>query len=56
MAKVEALGFNREQVFRQSLITPACGLGSRDATTAKRAIELVRDVSGSLRAEFLGAK
>jgi methionine synthase II (cobalamin-independent) len=56
VAKVEALGFKREQVLRQSLITPACGLGSRDAATAKRALALVRDLSASLRREFLGAK
>jgi methionine synthase II (cobalamin-independent) len=56
LAKVEALGFKREQVLRQSLITPACGLGSRDAATAKQALTLVRDVSASLRGEFLGAK
>lgn len=56
VAKVEALGFKREQVFRQSLITPACGLGSRDAATAKQALTLVRDLAASLGAEFLGAK
>jgi hypothetical protein len=56
VAKVEALGFKREQVFRQSLITPACGLGSRDAATARQALTLVRDLAASLRAEFLGAK
>ena len=41
VAKVEALGFKREQVLRQSLITPACGLGSRDGATATRALALV---------------
>jgi methionine synthase II (cobalamin-independent) len=53
-AKVEALGFKREQVLRQSLITPACGLGTRDPATAQRAQELVRDLSAGLRREFLG--
>jgi len=56
VAKVEALGFKREQVLRQSLITPACGLGPRDAETAKRALTLVRDVSAELRREFFGMK
>ena len=55
LAKVEALGFEREQVLKQSLITPACGLGSRDAATAARALGLARDLASSLRAEFLGA-
>ncbi|MCX5656210.1 MAG: hypothetical protein NTY65_16355 [Planctomycetota bacterium] len=53
VAKVEALGFKREQVLRQSLITPACGLGSRDGATAKRALTLVRDLAAGLRREFL---
>jgi len=56
VAKVEALGFKREQVLRQSLITPACGLGPRDAETAARALTLVRDVSADLRREYLGEK
>ena len=52
--KVEALGFKRDQVLRQSLITPACGLGTRDLPTAARALELVRDLAAGLRREFLG--
>ena len=56
VAKVEALGFTRDQVLAQSLITPACGLGSRDLETAQRALELVRDLSASLRRQYLGAK
>ncbi len=54
LKKVEALGFTREQVLRQSLITPACGLGTREIDTAARALELVRDLSAGLRQEFLG--
>jgi methionine synthase II (cobalamin-independent) len=53
VAKVEALGFNRDQVLRQSLITPACGLGTRDLPTAQQALELVRDISTGLQREFL---
>jgi len=53
VAKVEALGFSREQVLKQSLITPACGLGTRPAA-ARRALELVRDLAATLRAEHLG--
>jgi hypothetical protein len=54
LAKVEALGFSREQVLRQSLITPACGLGTRSLDTAQRALELARDLAAALRAEYLG--
>jgi methionine synthase II (cobalamin-independent) len=49
VAKVEALGFRREQVLAQSLITPACGLGTRDPATAQRALELTRDLAAALR-------
>ena len=52
--KVEALGFEREQVLRQSLITPACGIGTRDADTARRAFSLVHDLAADLRREYLG--
>ena len=52
--KVEALGFARDQILRQSLITPACGLGTRDADTARRAFAMVHDLAASLRAEYLG--
>ncbi|MCX5676842.1 MAG: hypothetical protein NTX87_17770 [Planctomycetota bacterium] len=56
VAKVEALGFTRDQVLAQSLITPACGLGSRDLETAERALALVRDLAASLRRAHFGAK
>lgn len=54
VAKVEALGFKRDQVLAQSLITPACGLGSRDLETAQRALGLVRDLAASLRQAHFG--
>ena len=53
VAKVEALGFRREDILRQSLITPSCGLGTRDAATAACATTLAHDLAASLRAEFL---
>jgi len=53
--KVEALGFRREQVLRQSLVTPACGLGTRSMDTARHALGLARDVAAALRREYLGA-
>ncbi len=55
LAKVEALGFSREQVLKQSLITPACGLGTRSLDAAQRALELGRDLAASLRAEYRDA-
>jgi len=54
-ATVEALGFKRDQVLAQSLITPACGLGSRDLETAERALTLTRDLAMSLRRAHFGA-
>lgn len=55
LAKVEALGYAREQVVRQSLVTPACGLGTRPLATAERAFRLTRDLAERLRGECLGA-
>ena len=55
VARVEALGFPREQVLRQALVTPACGLGTRPMETAARALRLARDVAAALRQRFLAA-
>jgi len=55
LAKVEALGFPREQVLRQSLMTPACGLGTRPPETAEAAFRLTHDLAERLRGEYLGA-
>ena len=54
VARVEALGFERERVLAQSLVTPACGLGSRPSEPAARAIGLARDLAANLRREYLG--
>jgi methionine synthase II (cobalamin-independent) len=54
LAKVEALGFTRATVLRQSLVTPACGLGTRPLETADRAFALTRDLAARLRKEYLG--
>lgn len=48
VAKVEALGFSREQVLRQSLLTPACGLGTRDWATAEQALKLVSGLAAEM--------
>jgi methionine synthase II (cobalamin-independent) len=52
LRKVEALGFDREQVLKQSLITPACGLGTRPLDAAQRALELARDLAAGLRQDY----
>jgi 23S rRNA G2445 N2-methylase RlmL len=44
-AQVMALGFTWEQVRAQSLVTPACGMGSLTLDLALRALELTREVS-----------
>ena len=54
LAKVQALGFTRSDVLRQSLVTPACGLGTRPLETADRAFALTRDLAERLRDEYLG--
>jgi methionine synthase II (cobalamin-independent) len=56
LEKIRPLGFEPAQVLRQSVVTPACGLGSRDIATAERALPLVRDVAATLAEEFLGAR
>ncbi len=54
VAKVEALGFSREDVLRASLVTPACGLGTRPLDAAMQALALTRDVAAGLRRDYLG--
>ncbi|MBI9074875.1 MAG: hypothetical protein JEZ02_05625 [Desulfatibacillum sp.] len=49
MKQVEALGIDRETLFSQSLITPACGTGSLDLEAALRVLELTQDVSAMIR-------
>jgi hypothetical protein len=48
-AQVEKLGFDREQLISQSLITPSCGAGSLSADMAVKALTLTRDVSEQIR-------
>jgi methionine synthase II (cobalamin-independent) len=50
-AQVMALGFTWEQVRAQSLVTPACGMGSLTLDLALRALKLTRDVSLKIRNE-----
>jgi methionine synthase II (cobalamin-independent) len=52
--QLASLGFSRDRIMRQSLITPSCGVGSLDPDTALRVLALTRDLSSVLRSE-LGA-
>lgn len=48
-AQVQALGFDRNRVLSQTLITPSCGTGSLSRDHAVRVLELTRAVSRRLR-------
>lgn len=45
-------GIDRSTLARQSIITPACGLGSASTGTAERALFMLKDVSGILRERY----
>lgn len=49
MGFLERKGMPRERLLRQSLITPACGLGSLSPQAAARALELTAALSQALR-------
>lgn len=49
MKAVQALGVDRDRLFAQSLITPACGTGSLDMKSTLKVLELTRDVSNIIR-------
>lgn len=44
-----ALGIDRETLMEQIFITPSCGTGSLDFESAKRVLELTRDLSRAVR-------
>ncbi|MBS3808579.1 MAG: hypothetical protein KGY38_00295 [Desulfobacterales bacterium] len=46
---IEGLGFDREQIVSQSLITPSCGTGSLSLEHAMRVIEMNRRLSDMIR-------
>ncbi len=50
VAQLTALGFDRKTIIEQTFITPSCGTGSLDFESAKRVLELTRDVSAAIRA------
>ncbi len=43
------LGFSRERILSQTLVTPSCGTGSISAAYAGKVLELTRDVSAMVR-------
>ena len=47
-----AAGLSMEMIVRQSLVTPSCGAGSLSPAAALRVLELLQEVSQSLRQEF----
>lgn len=47
--RIEALGFDREQIIAQSMITPSCGTGSLSMEHAMRVIEVNRRLSERIR-------
>jgi len=49
--KLVGYGLDRATVLRQSLITPACGFGSRPYEAARPAFEAAKAISDSLRSE-----
>jgi len=50
---LEARGVDRAVLARQSIISPACGLGPTSVEAAERALFLLEDVSGTLRKRYL---
>ncbi len=49
-SRLADMGFDPEQVRRQTLITPSCGMGARSEDEALRILELTRGLSDAIRA------
>jgi hypothetical protein len=49
MERLAAAGIDRTAILRQSLITPACGLGSLDPAQAEAILRLTREVSDRMQ-------
>jgi hypothetical protein len=50
--KLTAAGLTPEKIARQSLVTPSCGAGSLSKAAALGVLEMLQEVSKSLRQEF----
>jgi len=53
LEELEELGVPKEQVVKQTLITPSCGTGTVTEKQASRVLEMTRDVSALIRERFL---
>lgn len=51
VSRLEALGIDRARILAQSLITPSCGTGSLSPSDAIKVLEMIREVSETLRAQ-----
>lgn len=49
MQQLTALGFDRAEILKQSLITPSCGAGSLSPELAERVLFLTKEVSAIIR-------
>jgi methionine synthase II (cobalamin-independent) len=49
IGRLQALGFSRERIVRQLLVTPSCGTGSLNLAQAEKVLELTRAASAHLR-------
>lgn len=47
--QLEQLGFSRDQIIAQTLITPSCGTGSISLGHARKVLEMTRDVAAIIR-------
>ncbi len=48
VAQLTALGFDRKTIIDQAFITPSCGTGSLDFESAKRVLQLTKEVSAAI--------
>jgi methionine synthase II (cobalamin-independent) len=51
-SQIEALGIEAKTIYRQSFITPSCGVGSLSLDLARRVLTLTRDLSATIRESF----
>jgi hypothetical protein len=45
LAKLRALGLDPDRLARQSLLTPACGMGTMEPAASERVLDLLRGLS-----------
>lgn len=51
-AELEKIGIPKEQILKQTLITPSCGTGSISPEYANKVMKLTNELSGALRHKF----